>query len=103
MGLQRRARRMPGRPADVGDGGSAEGAGMTMDSNIQVIDAMDALWSRAHGIEAAITGCIAVSDRHIIEGVLALYHDHLDALAEFKEELETFLGMGDAAEKGDPD
>jgi len=41
---------------------------------------------------ARLTGCAELgSDRHVIEGVLAVFLDNLDALTEFKEKLKTFL------------
>jgi hypothetical protein len=63
-----------------------------MSEKIQLQDELYAILTRAYGVQAALTGCMELgSDRHVIEGVLAVFLDNLDALAEFKHKLGTFL------------
>jgi hypothetical protein len=64
-----------------------------MSEKIQLLDELHGIITRAHGVQAALTGCIELgSDHHVIEGVLAVFLDNLDALTEFKHKLGTFLG-----------
>jgi hypothetical protein len=49
--------------------------------------------TRAHGVQAALTGCVELGgDRVVIEGVLAVFLDNMDALTDFQHTLKTFLG-----------
>jgi hypothetical protein len=64
-----------------------------MSEKIQLLDELHAIVTRAYGVQAALTGCVELgSDRHVIEGVLAVFLDNLDALTDFKHKLATFLG-----------
>jgi hypothetical protein len=47
-----------------------------MSEKIQLQDELYAIVTRAYGVQAALTGCIELgSDRHVIEGVLAVFLD----------------------------
>jgi hypothetical protein len=64
-----------------------------MSEKIQLLDEFHAIVTRAYGVHAALTGCVELGgDRVVIEGVLAVFLDNLDALTDFQHKLKTFLG-----------
>jgi hypothetical protein len=65
-----------------------------MSEQIQLLDELYAVVTRARGIQAALNGCVELgSDRGIVEGVLAVYLDNMDALTDFQRKLKKFLGQ----------
>jgi hypothetical protein len=51
--------------------------------------------SGARGLQAALKGCRERgADDSVMEGVLAVFLDNLDALTDFQHKLKTFLGHG---------
>jgi hypothetical protein len=67
--------------------------GLAMSEKSQLLDELHAVVTRARGVQAALTGCVELgSDRGVIEGVLAVFLDNMDALTDFQHKLKTFLG-----------
>jgi hypothetical protein len=65
-----------------------------MSEQIRLLDELYAVVTRARGIQAALNGCVELgSDRGIVEGVLAVYLDNMDALTDFQRKLKKFLGQ----------
>jgi hypothetical protein len=64
-----------------------------MSEQIQLLDELYAVVTRARGVHAALNGCVELgSDRGTVEGVLAVYLDNMDALTDFQQKLKRFLG-----------
>jgi hypothetical protein len=73
--------------------GRWEAMGLAMSEKSQLLDELHAVVTRARGVQAALTGCVELgSDRGVIEGVLAVFLDNMDALTDFQHKLKTFLG-----------
>jgi hypothetical protein len=62
-------------------------------SPIRLLDELHDVVVRSRGMHAALTGCVELgSDHDVMEGVIAVFLDNMDALADFQRRLKTFFG-----------